>query len=123
MKMDKDIEVYRAYIAAKSDKNVTVSVIAKKFKITRSTVYDIVKRITKGSPSQLKACTERSRLDCLWQYKYRAQYFSLPKDRKPATIEALKKLVLDMRKDKFAIARISTLIGKDRSTVLHHLEK
>lgn len=118
-----EIAVYRAYTEAKSDGKKTVTQIAKDFGITRNGLYQIVRRIENGNPSKVRECTEKSRLDCLWEYKYKARFLAIPNNRKESTIEMLTKLIKEMRKDKFSTSAIASLIGKDRSTVLHHSEK
>jgi len=118
-----EIAVYKAYIEAKSDKKKTVTSVATDFGITRNGLYEIVRRIESGNTHKIRTCTEKSRLDCLWQYKYKARFMAIPNNRKEGSIELLTKLVREMNKDKFPTSQIATLIGKDRSTVLHHLEK
>lgn len=118
-----EIEIYKAYIEAKTDKKRTIIQVAKDFGITRNGLYEIVRRIENGNTSKIRACTEKSRLDCLWTYKYKARFLSLPNNRKESTVEMLTKIIKEMKKDKFSVSLIASLIGKDRSTVLHHLEK
>lgn len=116
-----EIEVYRAYIRAKGDPKTTVTDVANDFMITRTAVYDIVKRIENGNVSKIRRCTENSRVDCLWEYKYKARFLAIPKDRKVGSVNALRALINDMKGDKFPVSKISTLTGKDRSTVLFHI--
>jgi predicted transcriptional regulator len=120
--MINEVEIYRAYIEAKADPKKTVTAVAEQFNITRAGLYEIVKRIEKGNVSKIRTCTEKSRLDCLWEYKYKTRFEAIPKDRKDSSIVALKSLIKDMHKDNFTTLRISVQIGKDRSTILHHIE-
>lgn len=117
-----EIAVYRAYIEAKADPKITITSVAKDFGITRAGLYEIVKRIENGNVAKIRRCTEQSRLECLWEYKYKARFQAIPKDRKPSSVNALKELINDMNKDNFPILTIAWRIGKDRSTVLHHIE-
>ena len=121
--MYRDIQIYRAYIEAKSDPKKTAADVARRFKITRNALYSVISRIENGSPLKLRLCTEKSRLECLWKYKYLGRFAAIPTDRKPASVAALSKLIKEMKGDDFPVLRIAALIGKDRSTVLHHLEK
>lgn len=116
-----EIAVYRAYIEAKADPNRTVAEVATVFGITRSGLYDIVRRIENGNVAKLKRCTEQSKLDCFWEYKYKARFSAIPKDRKEGSVVVLRKLIGDMHKDGFSISGIAERVGKDRATVLHHL--
>lgn len=118
----RDIDIYRDYVLAKSDPKLTVISVAKKHGITRNVLYDIVRRIENGNVAQLRRCTEKSRMDCLWEYKYKPRFLAIPRDRKESTVLMLRKLIREMDKDGFKVSHISTRIGKDRSTVLHHLE-
>ena len=120
--MTNEVGIYRAYIEAKEDPKQTITAVAEKFNITRAGLYEIVKRIEKGNPSKIRICTERSRLDCLWQYKYKARFEAIPKNRNKGSIIALKSLIKDMHADDFPTLRISVSLGKDRSTILHHIE-
>ncbi len=119
-----EIEVYKAYIGAKNSKGKkTVTSVATDFGITRNGMYEIVRRIESGNVHKIRTCTEQSRLDCLWKYKYKAWYSAIPNNRKEESIAMLTDLIKKMSKDKFSSAQIASLIGKDRSTVLHHLGK
>ncbi len=122
--MINEIEVYRAYIEAKSAKpKRTAMSVATQFGLSRGGLYEIVNRIENGNASMIRRCTESSRLDCLWEYKYKAQFLAIPDDRKEATIEMLTKLIKDMSADRFPTVNIAARVGRDRSTVIHHLEK
>lgn len=121
--MNRDAEIYKAYLGAKNSKNMTVVSVARSFGITRNGIYEIIRRVEGGNIAKIKSCTERSRLDCLWEYKYKTRYMAIPKDRKEVTVDALIKIIKEMSADKFPIARISRHLRKDRSTILYHLEK
>jgi len=116
-----EIKVYRAYIEAKADPHKTVTGVAKSFNITRSGLYEIVNRIENGNVSKIRTCTENSRLDCLWTYKYKLRFDAIPKDRKESSILALRSLIKDMSIDRFNNSKISSRIGKDRATIIYHL--
>lgn len=117
--------IYTAYIEAKSSKwkTKTATTIAREFGISRNALYGVVRRIENGNPSKIRMCTEKSRLECLWKYKYKARFSAIPNNQKASTVEMLTTLIKEMTKDKFSTSAIASLIGKDRSTVLHHLEK
>lgn len=119
--MADEIAIYQAYLLTKTEGGKTAIQVARDFGITRSGLYEIVRRIEHGNPAKIRRCTEKSKLDCLWEYKYKARFAAIPKDRKEGSVVALRSLIKDMHKDKFPVAHIATRIGKDRSTVLHHI--
>jgi len=119
--IERDVRIYRAYVAAKADPKKTAISVAKEFNITRNGLYEVVRRIENGNVAMIRRCTEESRLDCLWKYKYEARFEAIPKGRKGGSVAALRVLISDMYKDNFPVVRIASLISKDRSTVLHHL--
>lgn len=122
-KKNQDIDIYRAYVEAKAKgRNASVGDVLIRFGISRSNLYEIIRRVRFGNPSKVKKDTEKARLSVLWTHKYEARYLSLPKDRKAPTVEELKTLIKDMHKDGFPQALIAAKIGKDRSTIIHHLE-
>ncbi len=121
-KQDRDIEVYRAYILAKADPKKTVVSVARDFGITRNVLYEIVRRIENGNTAKIRRCTEKARIDCLWEYKYKARFLAIPKDRRESSVLALRSLIKEMNADEFTVSDIAARIGKDRSTVIHHLE-
>lgn len=117
-----DAKIYRAYIEAKSTKR-SVSDIAHDFGISRAAVYDVVQRVKKGNGTMIKKCLEEKRCECVWEYKYRAQFLSLPNDRKSGTIDELRAIIRAMEKDRFPVTLIAKKLGVNRSTVHHHLGK
>lgn len=121
-KQDRDTEVYRAYILAKADPKKTVVSVARELGITRNVLYEIVRRVEHGNTAKIRKCTEKSRLDCLWEYKYKARFLAIPKDRKEGSVLALRALIKEMHTDDFGVSDIAARIGKDRSTIIHHLE-
>lgn len=120
--MADEIAVYKAYLLTKTEKGKTAVQVARDFGITRSGLYEIIRRIENGNVAKIRRCTEQSKLDCLWEYKYKARFAAIPKDRKAASVDALRLLIRDMHKEKFPIANIAARIGRDRSTVLHHID-
>lgn len=118
--MNHDSKIYRAYIEAKASKRTAKSV-AVEFGISRRQLYDIVSRVAVGQVGKMNQCLEKSRLDCLWRYKYKARFQSIPKNRQGESVNALRKLIEDMNNDGFPVLQISKRIGKDRATVGHHL--
>lgn len=116
-----EIQIYQAYLQTKERNGKTAVQVARDFGITRSGLYEIVRRIENGNVAKIRRCTEQSKLDCLWEYKYKARFAAIPKDRKATSVNVLRALIRDMHKDEFPIAQIASRIGKDRSTVLHHI--
>ena len=64
----------------------------------------------------------KGHFNVLGLFKYQPRYLCLPKNREASTITELKKIIKEMKKDKFSIAKITELIGKERSTIIHHLQ-
>lgn len=118
-----EVALYKAYIEAKNTKGKTIISVATDFGISRWGLYEIIRRIESGNVSKIRRCTEKSRLNCLWQYKYKARFMAIPNNRKEGNVVMLTKLIQEMSADDFPTSEIATLINKDRSTVLHHLAK
>lgn len=117
----KDVEVYREYTKAKNNKTPIGNVLTH-FGISRSNLYDIIRRVKYGNPGKVKKEMERARLAALWEHKYKARFLAIPKNRNKFSVQALCFLIRDMHKDDFPTATIAAKIGKDRSTILWHLE-
>lgn len=115
-----DAEVYRDYIEADAADRGIGDVLLK-HGISRSHLYDIVRRVRHGNPGKIKRDMDKARLTALWEHKYQARFLSLPKNRNAETVVELRALIRDMNKDKFPQQQIATLLGKDRSTIIHHL--
>lgn len=118
MKVDRHLQIYKDYISR--PKGTTVQEVATKHGITKAGVYHIVHKIDRGEVAKLQRCTEQSAQVCLWQYKYQRRYEAIPKNRKPETVALLKRLIKDMRKDKFKVVAIARFLKKDRTTIIHH---
>lgn len=114
-------QVYKDYIEAKLSKT-PIETVYTKHKITKQGMYFIIRQIENGSIAKIKACTEKSQLLCLWEHKYKLRISLLPKNRKKETVEMLKGIIKEMKKDGFKPVMLSSLIGKDRATVLYHLK-
>lgn len=118
-----DIQIYRAFLDAKSDPTKKTSDLPAKLGITHWKLYNVVNRIKKGDMVKINRCTTLGRWECLWEYKYKIRYQALPKGRKAATIAELRELIREMRyTDQFPQSLIAKLMKKDRSTIIHHLE-
>lgn len=121
--MDKDIEIYKDYLIAKHDPDVTVTSVAVKHGITRNGLYELVRRIEHGNVTKIRHEMKRARLEIYNKYKYQPRLMALPKNRKPETVVELKKIINIMAKDGFGASEIAEMTGKERPTILHHLEK
>ncbi len=113
-----EVEVYRSYVKAIGTKGYSVTKLCKKLGIPRPTLYAIVKRVENGDEIQLQRCLNKSRYDCLWEYRYKRRFVLLQDDN---NIGQLKTLIKDMRKDGFGLRDISRRINKDVSTVSWHI--
>lgn len=119
MKQDRYSKIYKDY--TDRPKGVKVEDIAKKHGIAKSGLYHVIKTVEKGNLSKITRCTKRSRLLCLWEYKYKRRYNLIPKSRKPEAVKVFRKLVLDMTKDGFKSTDIAKYLSKDRTTILYHV--
>jgi DNA-binding CsgD family transcriptional regulator len=117
-----DSEISRAYDEAKSS-GQSITDLAVRLKMTRNQLYRVVQRVEEGNRARAQICINMGRLDCLWTWMYKSKFEALPKDRKPSTIVKLRAIIKGMEKDGFPVKRIAKILGKDRSTVLHHLGK
>jgi predicted regulator of amino acid metabolism with ACT domain len=121
--MDRDIRIYRDYLVAKHSPEVTLTSVAKKHGITRNGLYHIVHRIENGNAAKINQELKRLRLAIFWKYKYQTRVLALMDNRQAGNVIELKKLIKEMAKDEFSVSYIAEMTGKDRATVLHHLEK
>lgn len=119
-KKSTDAEIYRDYVVSKAASR-GISDTLLKHGISRSNLYDIVRRVRHGNPGKIKRDMDKARLTALWEHKYKARFLSLPKNRNAQTVVELRSLIRDMNRDKFPQQSIAALIGKDRSTIIHHL--
>lgn len=121
VKVDDKI-IYRGYLQSKADPSKTAQDVCNKFGISRPHLYNVVRRVQNGNPSAIRKALEESRLQILWDYKYKVRFEALPNDRKDATVQELRIIIKAMEKDRFPKVRISHFIKRDRSTVIHHLK-
>ena len=117
-----DVKIYKEYLQSKSG-DKTATQVAQDNKITRRQLYDVIERVEKGNIFKIKTCTRLSRLDCLWEYKYKAKFAVIPKNRKAATVRMLEKLFKEMKADEFLVSSTAFYTKKDRATILYHLNK
>lgn len=115
-------QVYKDYINAKL-KKLPIESVYTKHKITKQGMYFIIRKIENGNVPQIKLCTERSKFLCIWEHKYKLRVELLPNNREGGTILLLKKVIAEMKEEGFKPKMIASLIGKDRTTVIHHLRK
>lgn len=116
-----EIEVYKAYVKALGTKGYTVTKLCTKLGIPRPTLYNIVKRVEEGDEIQLQRCLNKGRYDCLWEFRYMRR-FSIINEDSANYSNQIKKLIRDMHKEGFGVRDISRRVGKDPSTVMHHLK-
>lgn len=111
-------KLYREYIVTPHGMR---SALARRYKITTSYMYDVVKKIRQGNEAKMQKCIATSRFMCIYEYKYRIRYEALPKNRHQETINELRAIIREMRKEKFPTTLIAKLLRKDTSTIIHHL--
>lgn len=119
--------IYADYILSRINKKrnepyLRITQIARKYRVSRNTINNVVYRIEKGYNDDIKNCTKNSKLSCLWECKYKIRYLALPKDRRAETVELLRLIIKEMKKDGFPVILIGQLMNKDRTTILHHLD-
>lgn len=121
----RDVKIYQTYLylarAERSDKNAMVMRMCADFGVSRGTLYQAIRRIRDGNQAKIQKAMEDARLDVMWRYKYQPRYASLLKDRRPDTIRELRDIIRDMDANGFPQALAARLLGKDRSTIIHHL--
>ena len=118
-----EVEVYKEYVKTKGTPNYSVIKLCEKLGIPRSTLYSLVDRIEKGDEKQLNRCLVVARLDCFWKHKYQRRFIiidEMPRGDKYSAL--LKRLIKDMKKDKFGVREIARRLCKDASTIMHHLK-
>lgn len=99
--------------------------IAAKHKITRQAVYGFVRNIDRGSKDGFRMCQDEVRLECLWRTTYQPWFECIPVDEIRSNTfvrDEFKRLLRQMKMDKFPIAVIARKTGKNRATILHHLQ-
>ena len=119
-KISNDSKIYRAYIEAKNNKTPMESIMTQ-FKISRTAIYDVVKRVKQGDVKKIQRSLITCRNECLWQHQFKSLFESLPKDRKLGTVTELKDLIKKMKLAGFPETHIAKKLTLNRSTVRHHL--
>ena len=116
------IKIYQRFLEIKANGGI-VGDLLKEFSISRGTLYNAIRNVQNGDTAGLRRCLSGSRLECLWGYKYKARFLSLPKNRSAETVAELQKIIWEMKADDFPIYVIAEKLCKERSTILHHLAK
>lgn len=116
------IKIYKAYIRAKATGR-SITELAAELGMTRSNLYHHVAKIALGEVWKMNECMAQSRLSCVWEYKYKTRYSLIPKNRLLASIDELQNLIKDMSEDGFTQVQIARFLKKDRTTILHHINK
>lgn len=117
-----DSAIYRAYQEAKKDPKKFVKDVPPAFGISRSELYNVVRRVEKGDGIRIRLVSEAARRAALWKYKYEARFRAIPKDRTALAVTMLRRLIKDMNEDGFKVLHIAKRIRKDHTTVIHHLK-
>lgn len=117
-----NVKIYKRYLEVKENKG-RVGDLLGEFNISRGTLYDVIRRVQVGDTKALRRCLNRSQLECIWEHKYKIRYISLPKNRSTTTVTELQKIIWGMKDDDFPVFTIASKLGKERSTILHHLAK
>lgn len=118
-----EIEIYKAYLEVKGTQGDFVTNLCKRLEIPRSVLYAIVKRIENGNEVQLKRCTEQSKYECLWKYRYQQRFCIIEDLHSEEYSIQIKSLIKEMHEDGFGVREIGRRICKDPSTVNFHLAK
>lgn len=121
MQENKDIEIYKKYMEAQESGEL-ITDLCDKLGISRTALYDALRRVRNGDTAKLNRCIKLGRLECLWFYKYHPRYSVLPKNRRKSTVAELKSIINDMRDDGFPVMTIAKKLKKPRSHIQHHLD-
>jgi hypothetical protein len=114
-------EIYKDYLAAKEDKSIRMVEVANKHGMSLRSLQYLIKDLRNGNMNKVNACMHESRINCLWEFKYRPRASVIPNDRNAATIKELRSLIHEMSKDKIPPYRIGKFLGKNHATIIHHL--
>jgi len=117
-----ELEIYKRYQKIKHDRG-RIDEFCRNEGISIKRLSIIRNHIENGERRKLKTCVNFGRAKCLWEYKYRARFELIPKNRKPENAAMLGKLIREMYDDGILTPAIAEFIGKNHSTVLHHLKK
>lgn len=113
----KDSKVYKDFLKTRNT-TLTVVDVAKKHGISRAMVYVIVEEFEKGKNKQLDKCLLKSRLDCLWQYRYKAKYNTISVAKiGDSAIPLFTEIFKGMKEDGFSIRSIAKYTGLDRAFI------
>lgn len=119
--LEKDIQVYKAYMEAHKNRE-TVFDVADRFDMTRGAVYEAVRRIRQGNNAKIRRGVARAHFNCLWRYRYRPRFLAMPDNQELAEQE-LVEIIKGMRKDGFPVKQIAERLGKQRQFIYHRLYK
>jgi len=120
---EQEIEIYRSYLETKGNNNYTVNDVCKKLGVARGNLYIIVKRIDKGNEIQLKKCISKSKMDCIWRYRYQQRAFVIEDYSGDKYRSLLKGIIKDMHKDGFGIRETGRLLCKSSMLIVNYLKK
>lgn len=120
-----DQKIYETFLKIKSkESKMTVVELAKKNRISRQRVYQIVQEMEKGTDTKLDKCLMSGRLDCLWRHRYQKQFSVVSKLKRTVEgKEKLKIIVLDMLVDGFNFTSISKYTKLDREFISNLIKK
>ncbi len=116
-----EVEVYKAYLRAKGTKNYSVVALCERLRVTRSVLYEVVKRVEQGDEIQLERCLMKHKYDCIWKHRYFRRFSSFSEGKGEGYKQQLKKLIKDMHKDGFGVRDIARRVSLDPSTVSYHI--
>lgn len=122
--MMNDLSIYRDYLKA-SNRGVDVKKFCERKGISRTTFYTIKKRIWNGDSFKIKECCRKSRLECLWENRYKhllalvRPTARVGKDQQKDFIRIINR----MSKDGFPIVLIVKKLKVSRTLVNHYLKK
>lgn len=117
-----DIKIYKRYLEVKTG-NGKVNDIFKEFGISRTSLYDAIRRVQNGNIAAMKRALKACYLECFWEYKYKPRFLALPNNQKPETLAEFRRIISEMKDDKFPVTEIAHRLQKVRSTILYHLSK
>ena len=112
-------KIYQEFLDIRLKKSKkTVVQLAKKYKISRQRIYQIVDENDNGVDTKLGKCLASGRLTCIYKHRYQSRFKPLAKiKRTKEGQELLRVMCLDMMLDGFTILSISEFTKLDRKFI------
>lgn len=123
LSIDKDLAIYRAWLEAKTSKEMTVEEVCEVFGISRTALHDAIKRVKRGNQSRIRQELIQARNEILWTWQFEPMYKMFPDLRIGATNPEMGEMINKMHLAGFPKTLIAKKMQIARSTVEYHLKK